>query len=432
MIRLLTLCIVVTLNGMLQAENWPGWRGPRGDGSSNETNVPIEWDVPSGKNVAWKIAVGGEGHSSPIVWGNRVFLTSCDETTTERKLACFDLQTGETIWERPVFKGQLETIHALNSRASGTPVTDGKHIFVAFMRTSGKMIPAPNVGSPRDITSGEMVVAAYDMEGERQWMVSPGDFVSAHGFSSCPVLFEDVVIVNGDHDGDSYVVALEKQTGKERWRYKRVYGIRSYGTPLIRQAAGRTQMVFSGSKRIISLDPKTGAVHWFVEGPTEQMVASMVFDGQKFYMNCGYPDYFVAAIWPNGSGDVTDSRTAWITPKARSYVPSPVVVGRYLIVADDRGTANCFDTQTGDRLWQERLGSGFHGSLIHANGLVYLIARDGATSIVRPGDKFNRIAENIIGEPISASPAISDGRLLIRTEESLICLRNDTGEINGQ
>lgn len=404
------------------AEDWPQWRGPRGDGSSVEKNVPTRWDGPSGKNILWQVEIPGEGHSSPIIWGDRIFLTSCLTESTKRVLLCLDRDTGKQLWQTTVFEGILETIHSLNSRASGTPTTDGEHIYVAFMRTDGKKIPAPNVGTSRDITAGEIVVAAYDFDGNQKWLVKPGEFISAHGFSSCPILYQDLLVVNGDHDGKSYIVALEKATGKQRWRRKREYGIRSYATPIIREAAGRTQMVFSGSDRIVSLNPSNGDLHWLVEGPTDQCVASMVYDGELFYMTCGFPDHFVVAVRPDGKEDVTESAIEWKSTKARSYVPSPVVVNGYLLVADDRGTANCFDAKTGVRHWQERFGGGFSASLMHADGLVYLIGKDGETAVVHPGEKLDVIARNALGESVSASPAISNGRIYIRGEKSLFCI----------
>ena len=415
-------CILI-LNRAGSAENWPQWRGPRGDGSSLDKRAPLQWDGVTGKNIAWRSSVPGEGHSSPIVWGDRVFLTSCVTASTERILLCFHRDTGELIWQRTVFKGPLETIHALNSRASGTPATDGKFVYVAFMKTDGKLISAPNVSSPRDITSGEIAIAAFDYYGDKQWLVNAGEFISAHGFSSCPIIYDDLLILNGDHDGEkAFVVALDKTTGEERWRVKRENGIRSYVTPLIRTIAGRTQMVFSGSESIVSMNPRNGDTHWHVAGPTEQFVASMVFDGTLFYMNCGYPDHYVVAIRPDGTGDVTDQAIVWKSDKAKSYVPSPALVGEYLVVADDRGTANCFATKSGKRHWQERFGGGFSASLIHANGLVYLTGKDGVTSIVRPGPTLDVVAKNPLGETVSASPAISDGQLFLRGEKSLFCV----------
>ena len=168
-----------------------------------------------------------------------------------------------------------------------------------------------------------------------------------HGFCSSPVLYEDLVIVNGDHDGDSYVVALKRNTGETVWKVPRRHKTRSYVTPIIRKIDGRTQMVFSGSLCIVSMDPRTGKQHWRIEGPTEQYVASLVYDGKLFYMTAGFPTHHVMAIRPDGSGDVTNSHVLWHVTNARCYVPAPVVVNGYLLIADDRGTANCFDHRDG-------------------------------------------------------------------------------------
>ena len=404
------------------AENWPAWRGPRGDGSSAETNLPTEWDGQSRKNIKWRVDIPGKGHASPIVWNDRIFMVSCLPETLERVLICLDRDSGKQLWQKTVFVAPLESIHALNSRASATPVTDGKSIFVTFQEVGDKQIPAPNVGSDRLITAGEMVVASFDFDGNLNWLTKPGEFISAHGFSNCPVLFEDMVIVNGDHDGNSYVVALNKKTGKQVWREARDNGIRSYVTPLIRKIDGKHQMVFSGSEHIISLDPHNGSRHWKIEGPTEQFVASMVYHNGLFFMNCGYPDHYVMGIRPDGKGDVTETHVAWESRSARSYVPSPVALDQYLLVSDDRGTANCFDTQTGTRHWIARLGRGFSASLVHANGLVYFTDDDGLTTIVRPDKELQVVAKNELSEPVSASPALSDGQIFLRTETGLYCI----------
>lgn len=413
--------LLSTLAGAVQAEDWPGWRGPRGDGSSRGP-APRSWDGASGKNIKWKAAVPGVGHASPIVYKSQVLLVSCLPDEKQRVLFSLDRETGETQWQRTIFEAPLESKHRLNSHASSTPATDGKQIFVSFLEVGDSTVPAPNVGTPRPITPGQMVVAAYDMQGEQKWIVRPGGFVSAHGYCACPVLFENLVIVNGDHDGKSYVVALDKQTGQEVWRTPRKYGIRSYVTPLIREIDGQPQMVFSGSKRIISLDPRSGKPIWWIEGPTEQFVASMVYDGDKFYMTAGFPTYHVMGIRPDGEGDVTETHVSWHSKKAKCYVPSPVVVGKHLLVADDRGTANCFDTETGEQLWKERLSKHYSASLVSNGGLVYLVADDGVTKIVEPGPQLKVVAENALGELSFASPAISDGQLFIRGEQHLFCI----------
>ena len=414
--------LVLIAAASASAENWPGWRGPRGDGSSLDKHVPTSWNGETGENIVWKVAIPGVGHASPVIWQDRVFLVSCLEESEERVLLSLDRKTGQELWRRTVFKAPLETKHTLNSRASGTPVTDGELVYVTFLRIDGRTIVAPNVGNQRLMTPGEMVVAAYDFQGNQKWAATPGQFISAHGYSSCPVLYEDLLIVNGDHDGKGYIVALDKKSGEIRWKVLRKHGIRSYVTPIIRQVAGRTQMVMSGSQSVVSYDPRDGSKHWEIEGPTEQFVASMVFDGKLFFMACGFPDYYVQGIRPDGQGDVTDTHVAWEQRSAKCYVPSPVVLDGHLLVADDRGTANCFDAATGQELWKERLGKHFSASLIHANGLAYFIADDGMTKIVKPGPKLEVVAENPLGEDSYASPAVSDGQLFIRGDKHLYCI----------
>ncbi len=421
-IALLALFITALTFTTTHAENWPGWRGPRGDGSSNSQSPPLQWNAETGDGIVWKTEIPGIGHASPIIWEDHAFIVTCDLDAQMRQLIALDAKKGDILWKRDVINAKLEKKHALNSFASGTPATDGKLVYVTFFEAGDQEIIAPNVGSERKIFPGKMVVAAYDYEGNQKWIVKPGEFISAHGYSSCPVLYKDLVIVNGDHDGDSYILAINKNTGETVWKTKRSYGIRSYCTPLIREIDGRTQMVFSGSKHIISLNPENGNVHWVVEGPTEQFVASMVYDGELFYMCAGFPTYHVMGIDPRGKGDVTESHVRWHSKEVRCYVPSPVVIGDYLIVADDRGTANCYSTKDGTRLWLDRLGNHFSASLLQANGLAYLIADNGLTKIVKPGKELEIVAENPLNEYVYASPALANNRLFIRGEKHLFCI----------
>src|SRR4051812_38108324 len=224
-------------------ENWPGWRGPRGDGTSHETQMAVEWNAQTGHNLAWKSELPGSGHASPIVWGDRLFLVACAADQQERLLLCLDRDSGQILWQQTVLKSPLETKHLLNSFASSTPATDGKLVYVSFLETDGHTVPAPNVDKPRPITPGSMVIAAYDFAGRQQWLVKPGEFISAHGYCSSPVLYQNLVILNGDHDGDGYVVALDKTSGATVWKAKRENQTRSYVTPIIRQYDGRTQLI---------------------------------------------------------------------------------------------------------------------------------------------------------------------------------------------
>ncbi len=422
--RLSLMCLLALLAilGRAAAENWNGWRGPRGDGTSHEQELPIEWDGRSGHNVRWKVAVPGEGHSSPIVWDDRVFLTSCLNDSQERLLLCFDRHTGRQLWRQTVLRSKLETKHARNSRASSTPATDGELVVVAFLQVDGRTIPAPNVSTPRPITPGEIVVAAYDLQGNQKWQTEVGSFVSAHGFCSNPVIYQDLVIINGDHDGDAYIVALDRHTGQERWRDQRENKTRSYVTPIIRDIAGRTQMVLSGSLSVVSYDPLSGRRHWKLDGPTEQFVASMVFDGKLLFLTAGYPEYHILAIRPDGSGQLGPQHIVWRTRRGAAYVPSPIVVGPYLLVVSDGGVASCFESATGQRHWMKRIGKRYSASPVAADGRVYFLADDGTTTVIRADRDFDKLAENRLGEPCSSSPAVSGGLLLIRGHQHLFAI----------
>jgi|KBSSwiStaDraftv2_1062776.scaffolds.fasta_scaffold27408_5 outer membrane protein assembly factor BamB len=385
------------------AENWPGWRGPRGDGTSLETNTPIHWS--SASNVIWNVEIPGIGHASPIVWGDRVFTVSARQDHQDRILLCFDRRTGETRWQRTVLESPLEKKHSLNSYASSTPVTDGERVYVAFLDRQ------------------EMVVAAYDFDGNLKWQVRPGPFSSMHGFCSSPILFEDKVLVNGDHDGESYIVALSRADGKSLWKTPRQNHTRSYCVPLIRELAGRTQMVLSGDKCVASYDPHNGKQHWVIDGPTDQFVASPVYSAKTglLYITGGFPDHHILAIKPDGRGDVTQTHIVWRTNRGVAYVPSPIIAGDYFLIVSDSGVAHCFDAATGTLLWQERLGE-HHASLVSAAGLVYFLNDDGVMHVVKPGPTFQLVAKCLLGEKCFASPAISGGQLFLRGDKHLFCI----------
>jgi outer membrane protein assembly factor BamB len=408
---------LLLLPRLVVAENWPMWRGPRGDGTSTETNIPLRWGPT--ENIAWRVAIPGQGHASPIIWEDHVFVVTCVPQTEERILLCLDRKTGATRWQQTVVRAPLENLHPLNSRASSTPATDGQRVYVTFLQPDGTRVPYQQ---DRNVTPGHIVVAAYDFDGRQQWKVRPGRFSSIHGFCSHPVLFEDMVIVNGDHDGDAYLVALDRATGQVRWKVDRENKTRSYSTPLIRQIGDRTQMILSGSMCVASYDPRDGSRHWIIDGPTEQFVASVVYNGQLVFMTAGFPDRHILAIRPDGHGNVTDSHIQWRTTRGCAYVPSPVVIGPYFLVVADNGVASCFEANRGRRLWLERLGKGYSSSLVAVNGLVYFTSDDGITTVIRPGEALDVVAKNEIGQACSSSFAVSQGQLLLRGQTHLFCI----------
>lgn len=399
------LFALLALPGLVTAENWPVWRGPRRDGTSTEKSVPVKWSAT--ENVVWKTPIPGVSHSSPIVWDDRVFVVSAVEGTEGRDLVSLDARSGKILWQQTVVKSPFEKKHKLNSHASSTPATDGKLVYVAFLDVQ------------------DMVVAAYDFEGKQQWLVRPGKFKSVHGFCSSPVLHKDKVIVNGDHDGESYIVALDRATGKTVWKTPRQNRTRSYCVPIVMELSGRTQMILSGDKSVASYDPDTGKLHWYLKGPTEQFVASLVYNPKAdlLFMTGGFPEHHLLGMKHTGSGIIGTNEIVWHHTKASmvSYVPSPISEGDYFLIVSDTGMANCLVAKTGEPVWQEKVGS-HHASLVSANGLVYFLSDAGVTTVVKPGPKFEVIARNELGETCFASPAISNGRLFIRGEKTLFCI----------
>ncbi len=390
------------------AEDWPGWRGPRGDGTSLETKVPIHWSATS--NRVWKTELPGLGHASPIVWNDRIFTVTALPESQERVLLCLNRLRGDLLWQKTVLTAPFERKHTLNSHASSTPATDGRWIYVAFL----------------DVR--QMLVAAYDFEGRQQWLVRPGPFSSMHGFCSSPVLYGDKVIVNGDHDGDSYIVALDRQTGRTVWKTPRQNHTRSYCVPFIREAAGRLQMVLTGDKCVASYDPNDGRLKWIIGGPTEQFVASPVYSEttRLFYITGGFPDHHILAIKPDGLGNVTQSHIVWRTIKGAAYVPSPIIAGDYFMIVSDQGFGLCFEASSGKILWQERFGEE-HASLVSANGLVYFLSDQGVTRVIKPGPVYAPVATNELGEHCFASPALSHGQIFIRGDKHLFCFQRQVG-----
>lgn len=366
------------------------------DGTSAETNVPVHWSATS--NLIWKTELPGSGHASPIVWEDKIFTVSAIAEQEARVLLCVNRADGKLLWQKTVVVAPFEGKHRLNSHASSTPATDGEFVYVAFLDRK------------------EMLVAAYDFSGNQKWLVRPGPFSSMHGFCSSPLLFKDKIIVNGDHDGDSYIVALDRATGKTVWKMPRKNRTRSYCVPLIRELDGKTQMVLSGDKSIASYDPNNGKLHWLIDGPTEQFVASPVYNATAglLFITGGYPDHHILALKPDG-------KIMWRTTRGVSYVPSPIAAGDFFFVVSDSGVAHCFEAATGKIIWTERMGE-HHASLVAANGLVYFLNDEGVMNVVRASREFIPVAKNELGERTFASPAISNGQLFLRSDKHLFCI----------
>jgi outer membrane protein assembly factor BamB len=398
---------LASIAGSSVAEDWPGWRGPRSDGTVTDKGFPLTWS--SKDNVKWKTELRGNGHSSPVVSKGKIFVAGCVEAEKKRVLYCVDRATGKILWEQCAVVAELEKKHNENSWASSTPAADGERVFITFL------------------DNPQLRVYCYDYTGKLLWEKNPGEFHSVHGFSSPPMLYKDLVIVNGDQDAPkgqtAFIVALDKKTGEEKWRADRPTKLRSYCPPIVIDAAGKKQLVLTGSKCVASYDPDTGKQNWIIDGPTEQFVSSMVLHNGVLLLTAGFPQHWVMAIDPSGSGNVTRTHVLWSHANEGGYVPSPVAYDGKLFAVDDTGVATCWDVKSGKQYWKERLsGKGHHASGIVADGRIYFVADDGTTFVLKASDDFEILAKNPLGERVFSSPAFSDGDIFLRGAKNLWCI----------
>ena len=397
------LLLIINPMSVTQAQNWPGWRGPNGDGTSIETNLPIHWD--SVTNVLWKSRVPGIGYASPIVWGDKLFTVTALTETQEKVLLCYNCKNGDLLWQKTMLKGTFENKHDNNSYASGTPATDGTRIYVSFL------------------DGQDVVVAAYDFKGKQIWLKRPGTFSSPHGYSCSPLLFEDKVIINGDSQGDSFVAALSKADGRIIWKIPHEKPSHSFSTPIIRKMAGKMQMIFCGNREIASYNPEDGSKYWFVNGPSEDFCSSPVYNEKSglVLVSSAWPLRNLVAIKPDGKGDVTGTHVVWQSRIGAYYVPSPVCTDDYLFTTMTTGEVHCIEVATGKILWVEDMGMQYSSPVL-ADGLVYMPNDEGVITVIKPGPKFEYVAKNSIGEKMNASPAISNGKIYLRGYQHLFCI----------
>src|ERR1039457_863150 len=367
--------LLAGLTPPVTAENWPAWRGPRGDGTSLETSVPTEWSATS--NITWKTVVPGVGHSSPVVWEDRVFTATAIPEKKERAMVCFDRRTGQTLWHQMVLAADLEDKSSDNSFASCTPATDGERVYVAFLDLK------------------QVVVAAFDLNGKQLWLVRPGEFQNDHGFSSSPVLYEDKVILSAQGKQGNFLVALSRADGHTLWKNALSNPSNSFGQPLARRLAGRPQLILCGDKAVTSFRPDDGARLWFVESPYTDFVITPVFSEQSGLLltSSSWPKKELQAIKPDGQGDVTKTKIVWKSVSGAPYVPSPIAIGRFFLTVGDAGSEiYCFEATTGQILWHEPFGH-THASPVSAGGLVYFLNEKGVPQVIKPEEKERRVGK---------------------------------------
>jgi outer membrane protein assembly factor BamB len=383
--------------------NWPRWRGPRQDGHYEGPAIPVKW---SANDVEWKAPLKGRGQSTPILWGERIFMTTASEDGRQRSVFCLDRNGGKLLWEREVsWKGTPEKLHAMNCYASPTCVTDGE-IVAAFFGRGG--------------------LHCFDLDGKPLWSHDLGTFEGPWGTAASPVIVGDLVVQNCDADVNAFLVAFDKKSGAERWRTKRP-DWRGWSTPILIEAAGRQELVLNGHETLSAYEPTTGKLLWSSRNERGRGEPTVTPGKDLLYNVCGLGGAMYA-VRPGGSGDVTASRVAWTAPRRGGRdLPSAILLDKHLLVSNMPGVLSCYDALSGKELFKERLSSRqISASPIATAGLAYFINEAGETLVVKPGPKLEIVARNTVspagGEIFRATITPSDGQLFIRSDKSLYCV----------
>ena len=435
MVSVLACCIGI--GAAVQAADWPHWRGPGGNAVAPDTTLPTKWTAT--ENVAWKAPLAGVGVSTPIVSGDRVFVTSqigagvrregnhprlvqgadaaaqgeraltaagSDPAKTFFVVEAFARADGKRLWERRIeAEGTLTPVHDKHNLATPSPVSDGTLVFAWF---------------------GTGQIVALNLDGTVAWQrhlgkeIAPFDIQWGHG--SSPALYNDSLILLCDHTSASYLLALDKRTGKERWKVDRGKGRSSYSTPLVIEGAFGAELIVNSSERIDAYDPRNGTFLWYTGEANRFPIPSPVFQNGVIYASRGYRSGPFMAIRPGGRGDVSATHMAWRVATGAPYVSSILQYEGAVYMANDVGVLTAVDAGTGERIWQERVDGVFSASPVAGAGHVYFVSENGDTVVLKAGRSPQIVARNALGERAVASPAVANGRIFIRTDTSLFCV----------
>ncbi len=418
-------CAAALLTSAASAQEWTRFRGPNGSGESEASTIPAKW---SEADFNWKVELPGRGHSSPVLWGDKIFLTTADANSGDWYLLCLSASDGHTLWKR-AFPWSNYHIHDQNSFATSTPAVDGQRVYVA------------------SATPEQYMLRAVTLEGKDAWQAEFGSFASQHGFASSPIVYDDLVIIgdeqDGPHpdrpsprrgsgapaaandpafDGKSFLVALDRATGKERWRRPRISTVVTYATPCVYQAEGHApELIFdSQSHGISGIDPATGRVNWELPLFDRRAVGSPIVVGDLVLGACGVGsgNNTLFAVHPGDSEHKAE--VAYKVDKASAaYVPTPVAKGNLVFICNDKGIFTCLDGSSGKVKWRERVGGNFSSSPVRAGDRIYSVSADGEVIVLAASDKYELLARNPLNETCRSTPAIAGGRMYVRTESHL-------------
>jgi outer membrane protein assembly factor BamB len=398
------------------ASNWPQFRGPGGDGHAPSNRVPLTWSETN--NVKWKTAVHGRGWSSPVVWGNQIWLTTSSEDAKQLFVLCVDAVSGKVLRDDKLFDVERpQFIHQFNSPASPTPVIEEGRVYVTF-------------GSPGtaclDTSTGKVLWERRDIECNHY-----------RGAGSSPILYQNLLIMNFDGSDQQFLLALDKQTGRTVWKTTRSIDFKdldasgkpkaegdfrkAFSTPHIAEFGGAPLLISQGANAIYGYNPLTGKEFWRVEERQNHSAGDRPVVGHGLiFVATGWSQGQVLAIKPGGSGDATASHVAWRVTKSAPKKPSLLLVDDLLYAINDGGVATCVGAKTGTAVWSERIGGNFSASPLYANGRIYVFNEEGKATAFAPGREFKKLTENSLDRSgFMASPAVSDNALILRTRTHL-------------
>jgi outer membrane protein assembly factor BamB len=422
MIKFPALLLSLVLSGSCAAENWPCFRGPSRQGVTASTALPVKWSAT--ENVRWKVAIPGAAWSSPIVWGDRIFLTAADDGGQSCRILCVDAASGRILWNREIFRQPALRKESRNSYATPTPLTDGKHVYAVF---------------------GGGGFAAVDFKGTVVWTNQENEFYSRHGMGSSPLLEDGLIVMpwdwstNPDKEGAdkervgwqlpwdrSFVLALHANSGKQAWKTGRGTSRIAHITPQVwTDGTGRKQVISPAGDVVQGFDLKTGERLWTASNPGEGVSPSAVIVDDIVIQPNGFAGAeSVRAFRMTGAkGDTGESTMVWEQDKNAPKMSSMIYAAPHLFAVAEGGLAWCADAKTGEVVWRERLtGSTFSSSPILSGGKIYITGDEGITYVFKAGAKFELIAQNPLEEKVQASPAVWGDRLIIRTEKTLYCI----------
>lgn len=407
-----SVCFALILTALLStkstAQEWTRFRGPNGTGISAAKNIPVTWTE---QDFRWRVAIPGESHSQPVIWGDKIFLLTALDSGKERALLCLRKNTGDVVWTK---KYPLPTHRPGNRNsgfANGSAVVDAERVIACF------------------VSAEHFWVRAFDHAGQELWSRDLGPFKSQHGHGASPMIYEDKVIVTNDQDADSSVVALDLKTGRTRWLSPRRPSPSStaYGTPCVHQTPGQPVelLLTSKSHGVSGIDPSTGALNW--ESPVfdKRVIASPVVAGNLVIASCGQAGgagNFLAAIKLGGRGDVSATNVAYTLRKGTPYVPTPLYLDGRLYLISDGGIATAVEAATGNTIWSERLKAEFFSSPVLIDRKIYCPTTQGEMIVLATGDAFELLARNPIGEGTHSTPCVDGGRIYIKTFTHLVCV----------